>query len=49
MTVTLRRLARRILDPGDEIADLGRPIAPLVGELAPGLLAMPGVGVAYAT
>jgi transposase len=46
--IALRSLARRILDLGDEIADLDRLIAPLVGELAPGLLALPGVGVANA-
>lgn len=43
--IALRSLARRILELGDEIADLDRLIAPLVSELAPGLLALPGVGV----
>ena len=42
--IALRSLARRVLDLGDEIADLERLIAPLVAELAPGLLALPGVG-----
>jgi len=46
--IALRSLARRVLDLGDEIADLDRLIAPLVAELAPGLLALPGVGVANA-
>lgn len=46
--IALRSLARRILDLSDEIGDLDRLIAPLVGELAPGLLALPGVGVANA-
>jgi transposase len=43
--IALRSLARRILELSDEIADLDRLIAPLVAELAPGLLALPGVGV----
>jgi len=42
--IALRSLARRILELGDEIADLDRLIAPLVAELAPGLRALPGVG-----
>ena len=42
--IALRSLARRILDLSDESADLDRLIAPLVGELAPGLLVLPGVG-----
>lgn len=42
--IALRSLARRILELGDEIADLDRLITPLVAELAPGLLALPGVG-----
>jgi hypothetical protein len=49
VTVTLKSLARRIPDLGDEIADLDPLIAPLVAELARGLLALPDVGVANAT
>jgi transposase len=43
--IALRSLARRILELSDEIGDLDRLIEPLVSELAPGLLALPGVGV----
>ncbi len=42
--IALRSLARRILELSDESGDLERLIEPLVGELAPGLLALPGVG-----
>lgn len=43
--IALKSLARRVLDLSDEIADLDRLIAPLVGELGPKLLALVGVGV----
>lgn len=43
--MALKSLARRILDLNDEIADLDRHIRLLVTELAPNLLALPGVGV----
>ena len=46
--ISLRSIARRILDVNDEIADLDRLIEPLVKELAPGLLAMQGVGTEIA-
>ena len=36
--LSLKSLARRILDLNDEIADLDRLIGPLVGEPAPNLL-----------
>lgn len=42
--IALRSLARRLLDLGDEIADLDRLIRTLVAELAPGLLELEGVG-----
>jgi len=42
--IALKSLARRILELGDEVADLDRLIERLVAELAPGLLALPGVG-----
>jgi transposase len=43
--IAMRSLARRYLELHDEIADLDVPIATLVGELAPAVLARPGVGV----
>ena len=43
--IALKSLARRVLELHDEIADLDQLIEPLVGELAPGLLALSGVGV----
>ncbi len=43
--MALKSLARRILDLNDEIADLDRHIRLLVTELAPNLLALPGVGI----
>jgi transposase len=43
--IALKSLARRVLELNDEIADLDQLIDPLVGELAPSLLAMTGVGV----
>ncbi len=46
--LSLKSLARRILDLDDEIAELDRFIAPLVKELAPDLLKLEGVGVASA-
>jgi len=42
--IALKSLSRRILDLNDEIADLDRLIEPLIAELAPGLLALEGVG-----
>ena len=46
--LSLKSLARRILDLNDEIADLDRLIGPLVGELAPTLLQLEGVGIEIA-
>ena len=46
--LSLKSLARRILDLDDEIAELDRFIAPLVEELAPDLLKLEGVGTASA-
>ena len=46
--LSLKSLARRILDLDDEIAELDRFIAPLVEELAPDLLQLEGVGTASA-
>lgn len=46
--IALRRLARRILDLNDEIAELDRFIEPLVEELAPNLLELEGVGTTNA-
>jgi transposase len=42
--IALRSLARRLLELGDEIAELDQLIKTLVAELAPGLLALEGVG-----
>ena len=42
--LSLKSLARRILDINDEIAELDRFIVPLVEELAPSLLGAEGVG-----
>ena len=42
--LSLKSLARRILDLNDEIAELDRFIVPLVEELAPSLLELEGVG-----
>ena len=42
--LSLKYLARRILDLNDEIAELDRYIVPLVEELAPSLLELEGVG-----
>lgn len=42
--IACKSLARRLLDLGDEIADLDRLIEPLVSELAPALIALEGVG-----
>ena len=42
--LSLKYLARRILDINDEIAELNRFIVPLVEELAPSLLELEGVG-----
>ena len=46
--LSLKSLARRILDLDGEIAELDRFIAPLVEELAPDLLKLEGVGTASA-
>jgi transposase len=43
--ISLKSLSRRLLDLGDEIADLDKLITTLVEELAPGLLALDGVGI----
>ena len=43
--IAVASLARRVLELNDEIADLDQFIDPLVGELAPSLLALQGVGV----
>jgi transposase len=42
--IALRSLAWRVLELDDEIADLDQLIEPLVAELAPGLIALTGVG-----
>jgi len=42
--ISLKSLARRVLELSDEIADLDRLIGPLVEELAPTLLKLEGVG-----
>jgi transposase len=46
--IALKSLARRILELGDEIADLDELIQTLVEELAPRLLAATGIGVEVA-
>ena len=46
--IALKRLARRVLELNDEIAELDRFIEPLVEELAPSLLALEGVGTTNA-
>jgi len=46
--IALKALARRILEPNDEVAALDELIDPLVTELAPQLLAATGVGVEIA-
>lgn len=46
--IALKSLARRILDLGDEIADLDDLIEPLVSALAPQLLARLGIGTEIA-
>ena len=46
--LSLKSLARRILDLNDEIADLDRLIGPLVEELAPTLLQLESVGIEIA-
>ncbi|WP_425153285.1 IS110 family transposase [Candidatus Palauibacter sp.] len=46
--ISLKHLARRVLDLNDEIAELDRLIGPLVEELAPDLLKLEGVGIANA-
>jgi transposase len=46
--IALRALARRILELNDEIAQLDELIEPLVQALAPGLLQLPGIGIAHA-
>ena len=46
--LSLKYLARRVLDLNDEIAELDRFIVPLVEELAPNLLELEGVGIANA-
>ena len=43
--LSLKYLARRVLDLNDEIAELDRFIGPLVEELAPNLLELEGVGI----
>ena len=43
--IAVKSLARRVLELNDEIADLDQLVKPLVGELAPSLLALQGVGV----
>ena len=43
--LSLKYLARRVLDLNDEIAELDRFIGPLVEELAPNLLQLEGVGI----
>ena len=49
VVIALKRLARRVLDLNDEIAELDRFIEPLVGELAPNLLELEGVGTTNAS
>ncbi len=46
--IALKSLARRILELTDEVYELDAMISPLVTELAPGLLALAGVGVSSA-
>ena len=46
--LSLKSLARRVLDLNDEIAELDRFIVPLVEELAPNLLQLEGVGIGSA-
>ena len=46
--LSLKSLARRVLDRNDEIAELDRFIVPLVEELALTLLALEGVGIVNA-
>ena len=46
--LSLKSLARRVLDLNDEIAELDRFIVPLVEELAPNLLQLEGVGIGNA-
>ena len=46
--IALKALARRILELNDEVAALEELIDPLVAELAPQLLAAPGIGVEIA-
>ena len=43
--LSLKYLARRVLDLNDEIAELDRFIGPLVEDLAPNLLELEGVGI----
>ncbi len=43
--LSLKYLARRVLDLNDEIAELNRFNGPLVEELAPNLLELEGVGI----
>lgn len=43
--IAMKSLARRVLELNDEISDLDQLIEPLVTELAPALLELPGVGV----
>jgi transposase len=46
--ITLRSLARRILELNDEVANLDELIAPLVQELAPTLIQAVGIGMEIA-
>ena len=46
--LSLKSLARRVLDLNHEIAELDRFILPLVEEIAPNLLQLEGVGIANA-
>lgn len=46
--IALKSLARRILELGDEIAELDELIAPLVAALAPQLLERVGIGIEVA-
>ena len=43
--IAMKSLARRILELNNEIADLDTVIEPLVADLAPQLLAEPGIGI----